>query len=72
MKSNNFDRRTLRAFLLFFALARIGSWIESTCRKERMINQDFLTVAVLLFAVLAALLVPPGPGTPLKFPVKQN
>ena len=35
-----------------------------------MINQDLLTVAVLLFAVLAALLVPPGPGTPLNIPVK--
>jgi hypothetical protein len=31
-----------------------------------MTDQDFLTLAVLLFAVLAILLVPPGPGTPLR------
>jgi hypothetical protein len=30
-----------------------------------MTDQDFWTIAVLLFAVIAALLMPPGPGTPL-------
>ncbi len=29
-------------------------------------NQDLLMIAVLLFAVIAALLMPPGPGTPLR------
>jgi hypothetical protein len=31
-----------------------------------MIDQDLLSLAVILFAVLALLLVPPGPGTPLR------
>jgi hypothetical protein len=31
-----------------------------------MTDQDLLTIALLLFAVLAILLVPPGPGTPLR------
>jgi hypothetical protein len=31
-----------------------------------MTDQDFFTIALLLFAVIAALLVPPGPGTPLR------
>jgi hypothetical protein len=31
-----------------------------------MTDQDFLILAVLLLVVIAALLVPPGPGTPLK------
>ena len=30
-----------------------------------MTDQDFLTLAILLFAVIAALLIPPGPGSPL-------
>jgi hypothetical protein len=37
-----------------------------------MIDQDFLTIAALLFAVLAVLLVPPGPGTPLRQRVPGN
>jgi hypothetical protein len=36
-----------------------------------MNEQDFLTIAVLLFAVLALMLVPPGPGTPLQQPLPQ-
>jgi hypothetical protein len=31
-----------------------------------MTDQDLMTIAVLLFAVLAMMLVPPGPGTPLR------
>jgi hypothetical protein len=37
-----------------------------------MSDQDFLMIAVLLFAVLAALLIPPGPGTPLRDRVQQH
>jgi hypothetical protein len=32
-------------------------------------DYDFLTLAILLLVVLAALLIPPGPGTPLRSPV---
>jgi hypothetical protein len=32
-----------------------------------MTTQDFLTIAVLLSIVLAALLFPGGPGTPKRF-----
>jgi hypothetical protein len=31
-----------------------------------MTDQDFLTLALLLFVILVVLLVPPGPGTPLR------
>jgi hypothetical protein len=34
-----------------------------------MIDPDFMTVILLLAVVMAALLVPPGPGTPLRMPV---
>jgi hypothetical protein len=37
-----------------------------------MSDQDLLTIAVLLFAVMAALLVPPGPGTPLRDQVQNT
>jgi hypothetical protein len=37
-----------------------------------MSDQDFLMIAVLLFAVLAALLLPPGPGTPLRDRVQNS
>jgi hypothetical protein len=37
-----------------------------------MTDQDFLTLAVLLFAVLALFLIPPGPGTPLQQRVPQQ
>ena len=37
-----------------------------------MTDQDFLTIAILLFAVIAALLVPPGPGTPLRDRVPES
>lgn len=32
-----------------------------------MTTQDFLTIAILLTVVLAALLFPGGPGTPKRF-----
>jgi hypothetical protein len=32
-------------------------------------NSDLLTIVFLLLVVMAALLVPPGPGTPLRAPV---
>jgi hypothetical protein len=35
-----------------------------------MIDPDTLTILVLLIAVIAALLIPPGPGTPLRSPVR--
>jgi len=35
-----------------------------------MIDPDVLTIVVLLIAVLIALLIPPGPGTPLRSPVR--
>jgi hypothetical protein len=34
-----------------------------------MIDPDVLTIAILLLVVLYALMVPPGPGTPLRSPV---
>jgi hypothetical protein len=33
-----------------------------------MTDSDILTVAILLLVVLVALMVPPGPGTPLRSP----
>jgi hypothetical protein len=35
-----------------------------------MIDPDVMTLLVLLIAVVIALLVPPGPGTPLRSPVR--
>jgi hypothetical protein len=40
--------------------------LSSGKRTLVMIDQDFLSLAVILFAVLALLLTPPGPGTPLR------
>jgi hypothetical protein len=37
-----------------------------------MFNPDVLTLVVLLVAVLAALLIPPGPGTPLRSPAASR
>jgi hypothetical protein len=34
-----------------------------------MLNSDLLSVFILLVVVLAVLLVPPGPGTPLRAPL---
>jgi hypothetical protein len=34
-----------------------------------MIDPDVMTLLILLVAVLIALLIPPGPGTPLRAPV---
>jgi hypothetical protein len=34
-----------------------------------MIDPDLVTIAVLLLVVIVALLIPPGPGTPLRAPV---
>ena len=35
--------------------------------RPSMTTQDFLTIAILLSAVLALLLFPGGPGTPKRF-----
>ncbi len=32
-------------------------------------SSDFMYLAVLLLVVLVVLLIPPGPGTPLRMPV---
>jgi hypothetical protein len=37
-----------------------------------MTEQDFFTIAALLFAVLVAILMPPGPGTPLRDRVQNH
>jgi hypothetical protein len=37
-----------------------------------MIDPDVMTLVVLLLVVVIALLVPPGPGTPLRSPVSQR
>ena len=34
-----------------------------------MINSDVISIVILLVVVLAVLLVPPGPGTPLRAPL---
>jgi hypothetical protein len=34
-----------------------------------MLNPDLMSLLILLVVVLAVLLVPPGPGTPLRAPV---
>ena len=37
-----------------------------------MIDPDLMTVFILLVAVLIALLLPPGPGSPLPAPVRTE
>jgi hypothetical protein len=37
-----------------------------------MFDPDMLNVVILLVVVLAALLIPPGPGTPLRAPVPSR
>jgi hypothetical protein len=37
-----------------------------------MTDSDILTIAILLIVVLYALMVPPGPGTPLPSPVASS
>lgn len=37
-----------------------------------MIDPDFMTLIVLLVVVLAVLLIPPGPGTPLPSRVSSH
>jgi hypothetical protein len=37
-----------------------------------MMDPDLMTIAALLFAVVAILLIPPGPGTPLHEAVKAR
>ena len=34
-----------------------------------MTNSDYLTIAVFVLIIIVALLIPPGPGTPLRSPV---
>jgi hypothetical protein len=37
-----------------------------------MIDPDLMSLVILLVVVLAALLIPPGPGTPLRSPVSSR
>jgi hypothetical protein len=37
-----------------------------------MIDPDNLIIVLLLVVVFAALLIPPGPGTPLRSPVSSR
>lgn len=37
-----------------------------------MTDSDVLTLAVILLIVIAVLLLPPGPGTPLRSPVNAT
>lgn len=37
-----------------------------------MTQSDVLTIAVILLIVIAALLLPPGPGTPLRSPANHS
>jgi hypothetical protein len=37
-----------------------------------MFNPDVMSVVILLVVVMAALLIPPGPGTPLRSPVPSR
>jgi hypothetical protein len=37
-----------------------------------MFDPDTMSLVVLLVVVLAALLIPPGPGTPLRAPVPSR
>jgi hypothetical protein len=37
-----------------------------------MIDPDLMSLLILLVVVLAALLIPPGPGTPLRSPVPSR
>jgi hypothetical protein len=37
-----------------------------------MIDPDDMSLVILLLVVVIALLIPPGPGTPLQSPVEQR
>lgn len=37
-----------------------------------MLNSDLLSLVILLVVVIMALLVPPGPGTPLRAPARTR
>lgn len=37
-----------------------------------MTDSDVFTIAILILVVLYALMVPPGPGTPLRSPVSAS
>ena len=37
-----------------------------------MTNSDYLTIAVFVLIIIVALLIPPGPGTPLRSPVSTR
>jgi hypothetical protein len=37
-----------------------------------MIDSDSVLIVILLIVVLLALLAPPGPGTPLRSPVRMS
>jgi hypothetical protein len=37
-----------------------------------MIDPDAITLIVLLLVVVTALMIPPGPGTPLRSPVNSR
>lgn len=37
-----------------------------------MTDSDYLTIAVFVLIIIVALLIPPGPGTPLRSPVPSR
>jgi len=37
-----------------------------------MNDSDYLTIAIVVLLILIALLLPPGPGTPLRSPVASR
>lgn len=37
-----------------------------------MTDSDYLTIALIVLLILVALLLPPGPGTPLRSPVSSR
>jgi hypothetical protein len=37
-----------------------------------MTDSDYLTIAVFVLLIVVALLLPPGPGTPLRSPVPSR
>ena len=73
LSSSYSSKATLRRTLYLFLLSTSpGSLVGSNlCVGERimpMIDPDLISVVVLLVVVMALLLVPPGPGTPLRAP----
>ena len=65
-------RRTLYLFVLSSFRSLVGSNLRVGERIMPMIDPDLISVVILLVVVMAALLVPPGPGTPLQAPVPSR